>query len=1083
MTVRLATILLIVAGTAAWAVDLAPTPDELMIPRLPVTVDGDLGEWDLDAYGYTIDPERAAQDPAIVAMPNDPGNPLTSAADLSGRVALAWDETHLYVAGEVTDDDRRGIKPGSAGNVGPPGWACDSVMLQIHSFRRPMTTNSPFTDSPNLNLRYEVRAGGRGQLVDDPKGALDLADAYWKLTEHSVLATRETPTGYIVEAAVPWADLGYEAQAGEVLRACFLLGDIDTGEKLTQLGWNFAGEPRQRPVFRLQAAPEATALLSLSTSRPQAGQKWSVRYRVDAREGEITIAHLALLGAQGEVAGRDIGVAVPAGQTASDVLVFEAMPGDAGPHEVRLTVTAGGRTVAEPVERYELVPGPEPAPLIANAPGELRHMRPDRVDHSAYMDHRDGTLRHGFVTDRSGYEMYIRTHVADYLDQTMEYSIEHGDPHIAGRVLQSYAVFRVTGDPRYADWVRRGLEVAIANQRRALEPGALMDLIEVRWHIWQADPNTELAPPNIERDFQELWAQAAVEFDEGWMFGEWGYHNRCWHRLCIAKVAKFFADKLGKPVDPRIEEYIAWHQPLYDRFGYTTDNSSGYHWVGERYPVWWHMATGTLEEFAAHPQWQAALERWRRYASPSGALPNFGDTSGWNTGAGEALAAYEMMGRLTGDGRYRWQAHRIAEYLYNHFWPRHNQYHGPRDFTATGFCRAWLFADDSVAPEPAEQNSEVTFRTRIVEPSQEEMAARPGWSGAKLTDEQIPDKLILTSGNDPQRLWGLVELLPDGGHCGQLPGHIATLMVHDAALLAGQGYYERSQDFNNVVWIEDLEGLAADPRPLRTQVPAFVDDPAVTYARIVSEPYGGLPVTSVRDIVFVKNGFVLVKDRITFHADMKVRVGPCWQTRDLGPQCGQDWFNAYYEWVYFTGLGLGKGVHAYRNPAWDLLVRFAPRADTRITVLDRYEDNPYRTSGTQLRQSWSGIARAGETRTFTTILLPHPPEFDVTGQAERARFIEDTDGRTLVHVTVENDNQHQFTDQYWVLLQEEPGMANAEGFVSDARLAVVPIDREGTVRPAVLVGGASLALNNQDLAASARRPQLRSIFEIAGEGQ
>ncbi len=1080
MTRTLTLIALMAALTIgpALAQDLAPTPDEFLIPTLEVTVDGDLGEWDLEAFGHVIDPERAGEDAAIAALQTDPGNPFGGAADLSARVALAWDPDHLYVAGEVVDDDLRGIKPGSAHNVGPPGWKCDSVMLQMHSFRKPMTSNSPYTDSPNLNLRYEVPDGGRGRLIDDPRGTLDQADTYWKLTESSTLATRETAQGYVVEAAIPWTDLAYRPQAGDVLHCCFLLGDIDAGERLNQLGWHFSGEPRERAVFRLLGRPEATALLSLSTTRPQAGEKWSVRYRADARSGEVTVARLALVGERGEAGAREIGVAVAEGQTASDVLVFDQMPGEPGPHEVTLEAQIAGETVVLCTERYELVEGPEPAPMIANLPGELHHMRPDRVAHGAYDAHRRGVYQHGFIQDRSGYERYMLTHVADYLDEMMEFYLERSHPHMAGLVLRSYALYRLTGDEKYADWTRRALEVAIANQKEELDANQLMRLCEVRWHVWQFDPDTELAPEGIEEDFQRLWARVATEHDESWMFAEWGYHNRCWHRLCIAKVAKHFAEQLGQPVSPRIDEYIDWHQPLYDRFGYCTDNSSGYHWVGFRYPVWWHMAFGTLDRFAEHPQWLAALSRWRRYASPSGAVPNFGDTSGWNTGAPQAMAAYELVGRLTGDGRYRWQAHRIAEYLYNHFWPRHDQYHLPRDFVGEGFCRAWLFADDSVAPVPAEQHSEVIFRTRVVEPTDDDEAARPGWSGAKMADDQVPDKLVLTSGNDPQRLWALVELLEKGGHCGELPGHIVTLMVHDTALLAGQGYYERSQDFNNVVWVEDMEGLAADPRPLRTEVPRFLDDPAVTYARVRAHPYLHLPITSVRDIVFVKNGFMLVKDRITFHSDMKVRVGPCWQTRDLGPQCGDEWFNAYYEWIYFTGLGLGRGVHAYRNPAWDLTVKFAPREDTRITVLDRYQDNPYRTSGTQLRQSWMGIARAGETRTFTTVLLPHAPDFDVTGYADRARIVVDDDDRTLVHVRVENDNHHHFQEQYWVLLQEEPGTLRAETFESDALLAVVPIDREGALRPAVLVGGETLLLDNAALTDDARRPDLQAIHEV-----
>jgi len=456
------------------------------------------------------------------------------------------------------------------------------------------------------------------------------------------------------------------------------------------------------------------------------------------------------------------------------------------------------------------------------------------------------------------------------------------------------------------------------------------------------------------------------------------------------------------------------------------------------------------------------------------------------------MANYELMAKLTRDGRFRWTAHRIAEYLYNHFWPRHDQYHGPREFIATGFCRAWLESDDTVPPVAPKLKGEVTLRTRCVQPTEEEKAARPGWSGLKLTDEQVPDKLVLSSGTDPSRLWALVELIDLGGHCGHLPGHIAALMQHDTGLLINSAYNEESCDLNNIMWVEDLEGLATDPRPMRTEVPRFVEDRAVTHAHIRAKHYQQMPITYDRDIVFVKDAFMLVKDRVTFHAMMKVRVGPCWQTRDLGPQCGDQWFNTYFEWIYFTGLGLGKGVHAYRNPAWDLLVRFAPRDETRISVMSRYDDNPWRPCPTTLRQSWAGIVEPGDVKTFTTILLPHAPAHDVTPFADWAEFITDDDDTTLVRVRTETDDRNHRQSLHWVLLQERPKLVETEGFSSDAALALASYDvgygkklprgakvpGVGKMRNAVLVGGDGLVVNGQDLARQARGAKAQSIYTV-----
>jgi len=1084
MTARTLTFPLFCALLAGFALprvsgaEIARTPKEYTMPRATMKIDGDLGDWQLDRGGYSVGPSQAGNDPAIRLFISNPDNPFKGPADLSARVAVAWDDEHLYIAGKVTDDDLRGIKPNTAHNVGPAGWKCDSVMFRIHSFRQPLRSNSPHTPTPFVGLRYEVPADGRGRLIDDRRRVLDKPDMYWKLPEGSLLASRETPQGYQVEAAVPWRAFGYRPQAGEVLLCGFLLADIDTDERLNQLGWHFDREPRQMAVFRLLGRPEATGLLSPAASAARVGKRWSVSYRVDARTADVRVKRLVLIGPDGETASLPIDLSVPKGRTGADVAVVEKLPDRAGKYQARLDVEIHGETAALATEDFEILPGAPPAPIIRNRPGELHHQRPDRVAHSAFEDHRRKLTRHGFVKDRSGYERYILTHAKDYVDSQMEPAFQRKDKNIVHKVLKTYALHKLTGEPQYAEWTRRGLQLAIANQKRKIDLHLLFPLVVARYYIWLHDPKTPLAPPNVEEDFQNIWAQVAAKPDSKWMFTEWGYHNRCWHRWAIHKIARHFARKLGKPVDPRIDEYIAWHDPLLAHFGAATDNSSGYHWVGFRYPVYWHMATDTLAELAKHEGWLAALHRWRRYSSPSGAVPNFGDTSGWGSGVGPAMMYYELMGRITRDGRFRWQAHRIAEYMYNHFWPRHDQYHLPRDRTADAFCLAWLNADDSVKPVPPKRQSTVTFRTRCVEPTEEEKAGRPGFSGLKLTDELVPDKLILTSGNDATHLWSFVELIDLGGHCGHLPGNIIVLMQHDAALLAGPSYNEESCNLNNIMWIEDMDGLATDPRPMRAEVPRFMEDRAVTYARIRVPRFRQMPLTYVREIVFVKNGFMLVKDRVTFHAMMKVRVGPCWQTRDLGPQCGDDWFNTYFEWIYHTGLGLGKGVHAYRNPAWDLLVRFAPREETRCTVDDRYEDNPWRPSPTGLRQSWAGIAEPGDTKTFTTILLPHAPGHDVTPFADWATFVVDNDDTTLVRVRTEFDSIHHFQETHWMLLQERPQVVEADGFLSDAAFALVSIDRRGKQRPAVMVDGSALRLNGEDGTAKARKPKVESVFVV-----
>ena len=518
--------------------------------------------------------------------------------------------------------------------------------------------------------------------------------------------------------------------------------------------------------------------------------------------------------------------------------------------------------------------------------------------------------------------------------------------------------------------------------------------------------------------------------------------------------------------------------------GDADDASATYHWVFFAPAVSLYFFTGDWDALRKNRGFEKTLSRYVEMVSPSGACPTFGSCSGWPE-VGESMWAYELMSTITRDGRYRWSGHRIAEYYYNHLDHRANQYHGPYDTALNNFVAAYLFADDTVAPKPPPHGSRATWRHPQAPVPLERRKARVGTAAFEMDGSRwIPDKIVLSSGNDAQSLWGLIELLPMGGHAGELPGNIITLMAHDAALLAGQGYYEQSPDFQNLLWIEDLDGLAADPRPLNTEVPVFVDDPAFTFVRIRTTAYQHLPVTYTREVLFYKNGFLVVKDRAKFDTTMKVRVGPCYHSRDLGPECGPNWFNAYYGQLYYTGLGLGAGVQAIRNPAWDLLIYFSPRTGRKHTVRDRYLENPYRNSPVQLRQTWSGMVRAGQEVTFTSVLLPHAPLIKPSSlldppadstDPKRIEVIRDDDNLTVVKVIGEMDPVHKLRYETWVMLNDTGKLAEAGRLASDGQVAIVGHSHDGAILHRAVAGGTRLRYRGVDETAKARKLRLTPL--------
>lgn len=1063
------------------------TPPQYLIlkPKKPITIDGKLDEWDMANTPYIITSEGKNQLNRVYS--NDPANPVKGDGDLSGRAALAWDETCLYVAGRMIDDNLLGIKPDSFGNQGPPGWGCDSLMVQIASYRQPMKPNSPYSPIPFLGLRYAPTGPNpRGKLLDGPPGFLDKRDLYWVLTANAKWAVSETEKGYDVEAAIPWKDLEFTARPGERLFIGFLAADMDPGEALNQVGWGFEGDAKAQPVFRLADRDDLLGLLSVSADEVATDQPFAVRTELDAVKSAAKIDKLRVVDEQGKACLEEpVGAEVPQGMTGIETREMRAgsipKPGRYVVEEWA-TPAGGASAVVAQVPIRIVEPTPEP-PIIKNLPGEIHHMGPDRVAHNAYLENRYGWLRHGFVKSKDDYVPYIRKYVEPNLKGALQNAVKTKNPWGYVEAFRAMAMFRITDDPDYPKLARDVMDYMLDLLIKDRGWFVFTSVTRYRYLTWKQDPRSPFAPPDAEKRYRQFLHETA-ERPSNDLFAESGTHNRVWHRYAQLKVARMAAEEDKTKIDPRVIEYTDYHDKLIGDVGDADDASAGYHWVFWDAASAIYFYTGDWDAFVKHKGYRKTLARYVEMSSPSGACPQFASCSGWPE-VGMSMWAYEWMSRITRDGRFRWSSHRIAEYYYNHLDYRASQYHLPFDTARDNFTLAYLLADDTVAPVAPPPRSRLTWRHPLVPVPLETLRARPGTSPMAMDSTRwIPDKLVLTSGNEPQGLWALVDLLPAAGHGGEVPGNIIALMIHDAALLAGQGYYENTPNFQNLLWIEDLDGLASDPRPMTTEVPIFVEDPYFSFVRIRTTPYQHLPVVYTRDIFFYKNGFLVVKDRAKFETTMKVRLGPCYQTRDLGPQCGEHWFNAYYDQLYYTGLGLGRGVQAIRNPAWDLLVYFSPRPGRKHTVLDRYMENPYRCSPVQMRQVWQGMARAGQEITFTSVLLPHVPSVTPkdfleppadSNDPKRIEIAQDDDTLTVVKAIGEMDPVNKIRYETWVMLNDTGKLAKAGPLQSDGLVAVVGHNHDGKLMCLAVAGGKVLVYRDKDESAGAKKLDLSPV--------
>lgn len=1061
-------VMLLLAAMAAWAFDVKPTPPQYLIPRpkTPVVLDGMLNEWDMAHTPYTISAD--GKNPMNVVMTSY-NSSVQGDADFSGRAALAWDENYLYVAGAMIDDHLVGIKPNSYGNQGPAGWFCDALMFGLASARQPLKTNSPFQPTPFIGLRFVVNPGSRGMLVPDPNNnILDKRDLYWITTANTKYASLETEKGYNVEAAVAWKDLNFVARSGERFFFAFLAADTDPGKDLKQIGWGFdINSVTGYPTFRLADTANALGLLTPSADEITAGQPLTVRAELDALSGDARLTGIRLVDQKtGKVVIQQrLRDAVPAGKTGTSLLELKTStvtkPASFMLEELAATGNSESVVARTPIT---VVPPKEPTAAGQETVSELHHMGPDRTVHTALSE-----PRHAAVQSKQDYVEYIHKHVEPGAKGTYRSYVTSKFPYTWNYALHCIALYQITGDAEYAAIGRDLMDQMLDSA--AMGWFQITAICQYRYLTWMKDPNSPFAPKDAEKRFRANLAKVAAKPDPS-LFAESGTHNRVWMRYELLKIARIVAEQDKLPIDPRVIEYTDYHDKVIGNVGDADDASAGYHWVFFDAAIGIYFFTGDWDAFRKIPGFQKTLSRYMEMASPSGAVPQFASCNGWQM-VGETMWAYELMSAVTKEGRYRWTSHRIAEYLYNHLDYKANQYHLPYDEARNNFVMAYLLADDSVKPVPPTTASRLTWRHPMRKLSEQEVRERPGsWYYRMDGTKWIPDKVVLNSGNNPNDLWGLVELLPMAGHGGELPGSLIALVQNDAALLAGQGYYENTPDYQNTMWVEDLDGLTTDQQIIDTTVPIFVDDPAFTYLRVKTDRYEHLPITYTRDLFFFKNGFVVLKDRVKFNTTMKVRLGPCIQTRDLGPQCGANWYNTYYQELYYTGLGLGRGVQVIQNPAWDLLAYFTPRPEYKQTMVDRFKENPYRDSPVQLRQLWSGMAKTGQEFTFTTVLLPHTPTMTPADllnppadakDVPRIEVVRDDNDVTVLKVISEAGGYNPRNVTY-LLLNTSGQTAKTDLLESDGLLAVVNCNKDGKVLSRAVVGGTSVRFQGENLA-------------------
>jgi hypothetical protein len=484
--------------------------------------------------------------------------------------------------------------------------------------------------------------------------------------------------------------------------------------------------------------------------------------------------------------------------------------------------------------------------------------------------------------------------------------------------------------------------------------------------------------------------------------------------------------------------------------------------------------------------------------TPDGAINPYGPNGGWNSTAALRIFILELAAAKTHRPEYRYAAHKAMNYIRYQTSSYNKDIYLTNRETGQNIALAWLATDDSLEPKMPSSGSVMSERIEAlrISPADKKTAGRY-WQnidpepnrghiccGWVMGDKTVPDKLALRSGWNAGDFFALVELCPvsfpfnPGGIMGlnrwgstftQIScskGHSVEnrLLLED---LSGQAPRRYLPDIN--LYNEDWQKGVMEAQT--SSVPLFQDKTNTTFAKVVVGNFLGLPVQYEREFVFIKNGCLVSRETVIFEEPFPARVGPTWNTQNIGPQAGSNWAN-----TFMSAPIASNGHVTMRTPPADLLVWFAPRSDCLLKVVDRREDDPRtEVAPYQLRYEWEGRPLKGQKLTWTEVFWPHQPwkprpstsnpgakpvydagEIAATAGASAIEVLRDTIGVTVLRLHFETGKIR------WIVFNPGNTVVEIEGLVTDAQFAVI-IQLDDKSATAEAVGANRLSLGGIDL--------------------
>lgn len=652
----------------------------------------------------------------------------------------------------------------------------------------------------------------------------------------------------------------------------------------------------------------------------------------------------------------------------------------------------------------------------------------------------------------------MQTNAAYYLAQPKPYP---NMGHNLGFAIWYSRMYSLTGSEDYAKTAAGYIEhahrliVEPQTDTRNTVPG--WDNVRDLYWIDRWLKKSAAYPRQHQQWVRDIALKACPAFPESAV--EYGAFNRSFGAAVCGEA--LLALVPNAPDADKWRKYIETVWNYWWQFRDNDESTDHYNALWFRYLLDWVEIRNYSNTFWADRGIKRMMERYLYQVFPMGAFPHYSDSCGWNVSWGHWVWIFESCATAYRDGRYKWAAHRIYDYGVNRI-EKIGSWSYTGEEAGWSLLKAYEVADDTIPEKPRDKDIVITRRHKMIRCSEEERIRTRQF--LDLTQDMVPDKMLMYGGSDPNSLSLMVDVVADAGHSHNRRPTLLALADHQSVLLMSLGYMERNSEDHNIPFVNDYDGYPYDnteyhlpnTNNVLTEATALDLGP-VGYGVIRLERYQGYPATLAREIVFIKDVGVIVKDTLNLSIDLKLRWGSLYRARNVGPDYGSNWINTYLgEWIPLRGLGKNAAVYTrWHNSPRDLLIYYLPDKDGKLEVVD--ESGVDKTSPVPLRVQYT-LRQSVKPNTpvySTTLLLPHPPGA-AKPLADKVNVLLNEPTRTALKFLDAEGGSH------FVVINHSGKPVNLPGFQTDGQVACVQ-QKAGKVTGVALLGGKQLVVNGQNL--------------------